>query len=205
MTDLPKKDAKGLPEKAISGLPEKTISDLPEKAVSGLPEIVQSWIGTTLKAKLGPLPVEMGMCAAFTAATGDKNSAYFQAGVPVRDSDQDERYVPPVMLPIWVRSLDGARPSLEEQQASEFHFRLKNALNLPLGIVKENAVYFYHQVKVGDVISCEQQLMEVTDERTNRLGVGRDWLIHINYYRQDGTLMGMESMRLFGYKKVEQP
>jgi hypothetical protein len=181
------------------------MSDLSEKDISDLPDTVQSWIGSTLKAKLGPLPVEIGMCAAFTAATGDKSSAYFQTGAAARDGDQDGQHVPPVMLPIWVRSLDGARPSLEEQQASEFHFRLKNALDLPLGIVKENAVYFYHRVKVGDVISCEQQLMEVTEERTNRLGIGRDWLIHINYYRQDGTLMGMESMRLFGYKKVEQP
>ena len=181
------------------------MSDPSEKVISDLPEEVQSWIGETLTAKLGPLPVEAGMCVAFTSATGDKNSAYFQAESLACDSDQVRRHVPPVMLPIWVRSLDGARPSLEEQQASEFHFRLKNALGLPLGIVKENAVYFYHPVEVGDVISCEQQLMEVTEERTNRLGIGRDWLIHINYYRQDGTLMGMESMRLFGYKKVEQP
>lgn len=144
------------------------------------------------------------MCAAFMAATGDSNSGYYQAG-PVGAADaKADHHVPSVMLPIWVRSLDGARPSLEEQRATEFHFRLKNALGLPLGIVKENAVYFYHLVEIGDVISCEQQLMEVTEERINRLGTGRDWLIHINYYRQDGLKVGMESMRLFGYKKVDQ-
>ena len=173
--------------------------------MSNLPKEVEAWIGSRLKLRQGPLPVEVGMCAAFIAATGDRNPAYYQTSDAARTDIQQAQYVPPVMLPIWVRSLDGARPDLEEQQASEFHFRLKNTLGLPLGIVKENAVYFYHPVEIGDVISCEQQLMEVTAERTNRLGTGRDWLIHINYYRQDGLQVGMESMRLFGYKKVEQP
>ena len=90
---------------------------------------------------------------------------------------------------------DGIRPL-------ELHFRLKDAFELPDGIVTANEIEFREPVRMGDVVSTRQTVREISDVKTNRLGTGRSWIIDVTYTNQRGEIVGIESYEMFSYVRA---
>ena len=79
------------------------------------------------------------------------------------------------------------------------HVRLKDAFELPEGIVTGNEIVFGVPVRPGDTIATKQTVTEIGDVRTNRLGTGRPWTIDVTYTNQRGEVVAVESYRMFCY------
>jgi len=114
------------------------------------------------------------------------------------------------MLPGWAsapewypgKQGDGIRPM-------ELHFMIKEALDYPNGIVTSVDIEYHEPVRAGDSVRVEQILREVSEERSTRLGPGRNWTIDVVFRRQDGVLLGVQAMAFLGYRSgaavKEQP
>ena len=89
---------------------------------------------------------------------------------------------------------DGVRPL-------ELHFQLKDAFDLPEGIVSASEIEFHAPVRPGDRISTAQSVREIGEVRENRLGRGRNWTIDVTYTNQRGETVGVESYVMFSYRK----
>lgn len=159
-----------------------------------LPEIVGSWLGKVVVTVEHSITVERELWLNFCAAVGDGNPLYW---------DTEQPTAPPAMLASWAVAHDwypgkpgtGVRPL-------ELHFMLKDAFDLPHGIVTEVEFEFHEPVRAGDRVSAEQWLREVGKERTTRLGPGRNWTIEVVYRRADRTLLGSQRMTFLSYRSA---
>jgi acyl dehydratase len=89
-----------------------------------------------------------------------------------------------------------------EGLALQTHFDLKALLDLPEAVISDNTIVFHAPVRPGDVISYAQVVRSVSDVKETRLGVGRFWVIDVEYRNQDHELVGVESYTAFGYRRA---
>jgi acyl dehydratase len=82
------------------------------------------------------------------------------------------------------------------------HFDLKERLGLPEAVMTDNTMTFHEPVRPGDVISTCQRLRSVSPEKTTKLGIGRFWVIDVEYRNDRGDLVGVESWTGFGYRRA---
>ena len=108
------------------------------------------------------------------------------------------------MLCVWMRPLTFAPGEREAIRPLEMHFRLKDAFELPEGIVTGNEIVFGAPVRPGDVISTRQTVAEIGEVRSNRLGAGRPWTVDVTYTNQRGEIVAVESYRMFCYVRTAQ-
>ena len=94
-----------------------------------------------------------------------------------------------------------ARGDKPNNRPLELHFRVKDLLQLPRGVVVELSFEFGVPVRVGDRLRAEQSLREVSDIKTNKLGTGRNWVIDVTYKNQRGEIAGVETLNFFGYNR----
>jgi acyl dehydratase len=78
---------------------------------------------------------------------------------------------------------------------------MKKELDLPEAIISKNVIKFGAPVKMGDSIRSEQTLVSVSDPKRLKLGLGRFWVISVDYYNQDDEWVGTESYDCFGYRR----
>lgn len=160
---------------------------------------VQAWVGKTLEEGPGDIACEHGYVLHWLEATENGNPLFWDeavageiAGGPV---------APPTMLSVWMRPLAWKPGGDRTQRPLELHFRLKEAFDLPEGIVTGNEIVFHDPVRAGDRIGVAQTIREIGEERTNRLGTGRPWTIDVTYTNQRGEVVGVESYRMFSYRR----
>jgi uncharacterized protein len=161
---------------------------------------VSEWVGQTLDAGPGDITVERGYVLHWCEAVGDPNPLYWDAAAA--DAITGGWVAPPTMLSVWMRPLvftpDGDGPAI---RPLELHFRLKEAFDLPEGIVTANEMELHASVRMGDVISTAQTIREIGEPKTNRLGTGRAWTIDVTYTNQRGEVVGIETYEMFSYRR----
>lgn len=181
-----------------------------DAAVQELPPEVAEWVGYTLDAGPGDVPCERGYILHWAESVEDGNPLWWDADVA--EALTGGWIAPPSMLSVWMRPLmfkpAGWSPTgvavpddAEKVRALEVHFRLKDALDLPEGVVTYNEIEFHEPVRPGDLVSTSQTVAQISEERTNRLGTGRYWRIDVTCTRQDGVVVGIESYNMFGYRR----
>ena len=160
---------------------------------------VEEWVGRTLDAGDGEIVVEEGYIRPWLEATENANPLYWD--------DQTAREItggpiaPPSMLSVWMRPL-GWRPGRDQARMPlQLHFDLKEAFELPEGVVAENEMTFHAPLRPGDRVRVTESVREIGDERTTKLGTGRKWIIDVTYTNQNGELVGVETYRMFGYRR----
>lgn len=163
------------------------------------PDDPAAWIGVELDAGPGDVACDTGYILAWLDATENANPMYWDEGVAIEVAGGP--MAPPSMLSVWMRPLlfdprrdDSIRPL-------ELHFQVKDALQLPEGIVASNEITFYEPVRPGDVIATLQSVRSVSEPKSNRLGTGRFWTIDVTYTNQRGQVVGVESYDMFGYRR----
>ena len=164
-----------------------------------LPESVRKWIGKPVVKVENALTVEVGLWQNFCAAIEDGNPLYWQPQPELIDGGP---IAPPALLPAWVTTHEWY-PGMPEQKLRtlELHFMLKDALDLPFGIVTEVETEYGRPARAGDQLSAEQILKEIGDEYQTRLGPGRRWVIDVIFYHSDGAVAGVQTLRFTSYRK----
>ena len=179
-------------------------TDLEEKISARTAPLVAEWTGKVLDAGPGDVECERGYIVHWVESTENANPLYWDELVA---RELTGGWVaPPSMLSVWMRPLmfkpNNRHGAGEQIRPLEMHFRLKDAFELPEGIVTANEIVFGVPVRPGDVISTKQTVAEIGDVRTNRLGTGRPWTIDVTYTNQRGEVVAVESYRMFCYVRT---
>ncbi len=161
---------------------------------SELPQQIQDWIGKVVVIADAEVAVEQALIENFCSAVEDGNPVYWEEGVS-----------PPGMLSAYNRPhpWTPARGDKPVNRPLELHFRVKDLLQLPRGVVTEQVYEFGVPLRVGDRVRAEQSLREVSELKTNKLGTGRNWTIDVTYRNQRDEVAGVESVSFFGYSRGE--
>jgi acyl dehydratase len=169
-------------------------------AMNDLPDEVQAWIGVPMIVVEHVVTVERGLWMNFCAAVGDGNPLYWDHNIARQHTDAV--IAPPAMLPSWAIEHDWY-PGKQEPglRTLELHFMVKDALQLPYGVVTEVELELHEPLRAGDSVRAEQILREVDREKMTRLGPGRNWTIDVVYRRPDMALLGIQTLRFLGYRK----
>jgi|TARA_B110000503_G_scaffold38825_1_gene63840 uncharacterized protein len=163
-----------------------------------LPKQIEDWIGKTVIREPGPFEVQSVLWQNFCSAIEDTNPLYWNSVEASNHSD--EIIAHPALLPSWLHDFEW-HPDRERRVPMELHFLVKQALDLPLGIVTEVEIEFHDPVIHGDKISAEQKLVSVSDEVVTKLGNGRYWVIEVVYKNQLNNLTGKQNIHFLGYEK----
>lgn len=160
--------------------------------MSDLPQQIQDWLGKVVVIDESEVAVEQALIENFCSAVEDGNPLYWDEGIS-----------PPGMLSAYNRPhpWTPARGDKPVNRPLELHFRVKDLLDLPRGIVAEQVYEFGVALRVGDRVRAEQSLREVSELKTNKLGTGRNWTIDVTYKNQRGEIAGVESVSFFGYRR----
>jgi acyl dehydratase len=164
-----------------------------------LPTEVQSWIGRKRYEQVGDFDVERGYIWTTCASVQNGNPVYWDdeaaaliTGGPI---------APPSMISVWFRPHHWAPNRSEPVLPFQLHFDLKQAFELPEGVLSDNTVTFGEPVRLGDRLRTWQVLRSVSAPKKTRLGIGRFWDIDVEYVNQRGEWVGTETCRGFGYRK----
>jgi len=169
--------------------------------MSELPAEIQEWVGKVVVVDEAEVAVERGLIENFCSAVEDGNVLYW-------DEDQAGELAgglvsPPGMLSAYNRPhpWNPERGDKPKNRPLELHFKVKEALQLPRGIVANQQYEFGVPIRPGDRLRAEQSLREVSEEKTNKLGTGRNWTIDVTYKNQNDEVVGVESVSFFGYSR----
>lgn len=162
-------------------------------------ETVKSWIGKPLVVAIDGPKARPELWEIFCAAIEDANPLYWDDAAAAEHTG--ERIAPQSMMAAWTvapewrpnKPAKGARPL-------EAHFMVKEALDYPHGIVIEAEFEYYEPVRAGDRLRAEQVLLDIGEEKSTRLGPGREWVIKVSYTREDGARVGAQIFRFLGYR-----
>jgi hypothetical protein len=58
-------------------------------------------------------------------------------------------------------------------------------------------------VRIGDQLLSEERIAELGPERSTKFGPGRDWVIEVATSTDAGALVGVEKIRMLGYRPGE--
>jgi acyl dehydratase len=170
-----------------------------EDTLPELPEKVKGWIGKNLEDDQGEYDIERGYLLNTLSVTENSNPLYWDTDVAKKIAGAV--IAPPCMLSVWTRPHHWAPGRKEEKLPLAVHFMMKKELDLPEAIISKNVIKFGAPVKMGDSIRSEQTLVSVSDPKRLKLGLGRFWVISVDYYNQDNEWVGTESYDCFGYRR----
>ena len=90
------------------------------------------------------------------------------------------------------------------EPAPHIHYHIKEALDLPVGIIGSVELEFGVPLQVGDRISISQRLVSVSPWKKTRVGEGHFWTMDRFYRNQKGELVARERMGAFGYGRESE-
>jgi acyl dehydratase len=110
---------------------------------------------------------------------------------------------PPSMISAWFRPHHWAPGRSKQVLPLQVHFDLKEKCGLPEAAMTDNEIIFYEPVRPGDRLRTRQILHSVSDLKKTKLGVGRFWVIEVQYLNQKDEIVAIEMYTGYGYKKVD--
>jgi acyl dehydratase len=165
-----------------------------------LPEDVKSWIGKKLYESWGELDVERGYIFTTCASVQNGNPLFWDE--KAAQELTGGFIAPPTMISVWFRPHHWSPGRTEEAVPLQVHFDLKKRLGLPEAVMTDNTITFYEPVRVGDRLKTYQVLRSVSDEKQTKLGLGRFWVIDVEYENQKGEKVATESYTGLGYRRA---
>ena len=170
--------------------------------MTDVPADVLARVGVSCHREQSVLPVERGAITTFVSASHNGNPVYWDAAVA--EQVTHGAVAPATMLSVWFQPLPWVPGRTEEAVPLRLHFELKARFEYPEAIVSDNVATYHEPVRPGDVLTSEQRLVSVSEEKTTRLGTGRFWVIDVEYLNQKDELVGIETYTGFGYRRGEK-
>jgi acyl dehydratase len=90
-------------------------------------------------------------------------------------------------------------PPKDHRPDRNIHFALKEALGLPVGILRDYEVEYFEFIQQGDRLSTSSRLASISPWRKTKLGEGHFWTMETNYRNQESQLVARAAVTLFGY------
>lgn len=168
-------------------------------APSELPAEVRGWIGQKRYEEVGEFDVERGYVLTSCAAVENGNPLYWDE--KVAQDLTDGWIAPPSMISVWFRPHHWAPGRAREVQPLQVHFDLKERLDLPEAVMTDNTIVFGAPVRMGDRLRTWQVLRSVSEPKRTKLGLGRFWVIDVEYVNQHGEFVGRETYTGLGYRR----
>ncbi|HWB65445.1 MAG TPA: MaoC family dehydratase N-terminal domain-containing protein [Mycobacteriales bacterium] len=166
---------------------------------TALPADVAAAIDQPQYEVTGEFPVERGYIWTSCASVENGNPLYWDDRVAVELTGGP--IAPPTMVSVWFRPHHWAPGRDVQPLPLQVHFDLKERFELPEAVMSDNTIVFYEPVRPGDVLTTLQRLRSVSDEKRTKLGVGRFWVIDVEYRNQRSDLVAVESYTGFGYRR----
>lgn len=167
--------------------------------MSELTEEVRSWIGQKRYVQEGEFDVERGYVFTTCASVENGNPLFWDEKAA---NEITEGWIaPPTMISVWFRPHYWAPGRKEQAQPLQVHFDLKEKLDLPEAVMTDNTIVFREPVRPGDRLRTYQVLRSVSDPKRTKLGLGRFWVIDVEYENQRGESVGTETYTGFGYRR----
>jgi len=166
-----------------------------------LSEEVKSWIGQVRYEEETEFPVERGYIWTSCSSVEDGNPLFWDDAVAAAVTDGP--IAPPAMVSAWFRPHHWAPGRTREVLPLQVHFDLKEQCGLPEAAMTDNEIIFYEPVRPGDRLRTRQILHSVSDLKKTKLGLGRFWVIEVQYLNQKDELVAKEMYTGYGYKRVE--
>ena len=94
-------------------------------------------------------------------------------------------------------------PTSRGEPEPHIHYRVKDALGLPVGIITDIDIEYGERPQLGDRISISQRLVSVSPWKKTKLGEGHFWTMDRIYRNQHGQMLATERMTAFGYGREE--
>lgn len=167
-----------------------------------LPSEVRAWIDQVRYEEDTEFPVEMGYVYTTCASVENGNPLYWDEQVAREVTGGP--VAPPTMLSVWFRPHFWAPGRTQQIQPLQVHFDLKEKFGLPEAVMTDNTIEFHTPVRPGDRLRTRQILRSVSPMKETKLGVGRFWVIDVEYLNQKGELVGKESYTGYGYRRGQQ-
>jgi acyl dehydratase len=165
-----------------------------------LPEDVKGWIGQKRYELWGEFDVERGYIFTSCASVQNGNPLFWDE--KAAQEITGGFVAPPTMISVWFRPHHWSPGRSEEAVPLQMHFDLKQRLGLPEAVMTDNTITFYEPVRVGDRLKTYQVLRSVSDEKQTKLGLGRFWVIDVEYENQKGQKVATESYTGLGYRRT---
>jgi acyl dehydratase len=166
-----------------------------------LPEDVKSWIGQKKYELWGEFDVERGYVFTTCASVQNGNPLFWDE--KAAQELTGGFIAPPTMISVWFRPHHWSPGRTEEAVPLQLHFDLKKRLDLPEAVMTDNTITFYEPVRVGDRLKTYQVLRSVSDEKQTKLGMGRFWVLDVEYENQKGERVATESYTGLGYRRAK--
>jgi acyl dehydratase len=166
-----------------------------------LPAEVRSWIDQVRYEENTDFPVELGYVYTTCASVENGNPLFWDERV-AREITRGP-IAPPTMLSVWFRPHFWAPGRTKQVQPLQVHFDLKEKFGLPEAVMTDNTIEFHEPVRPGDRLHTRQILRSVSPLKETKLGIGRFWVIDVEYLNQKGELVGKESYTGYGYRRAK--
>ena len=165
----------------------------------GTYEDARALIGTRTEPREGEAHVNWGMIKHFCALVEDGNASYWD--LEFAEREWGGIVSPPGMLMTWVMPIEW-KPGAPKPVPL-----LTGRVPLPGDTIinVSNDTELLRPVLVGDRLSVTEELAEVSDEKTTRLGTGHFVTTVTTYRRQDGEVVGIMTNVLFRFTAAEAP
>jgi acyl dehydratase len=165
-----------------------------------LPAEIRAWIGQRRYEQHGEFEVERGYIFTTCASVENGNPLFWDE--KAAQELTGGFIAPPTMLSVWFRPHHWAPGRTQQALPLQVHFDLKEKLALPEAVMTDNTVIFREPVRVGDRLRTWQVLRSVSPEKRTKLGLGRFWVIDVEYVNQHGESVGTETYTGFGYRRA---
>ena len=171
-----------------------------------VPEEVRDLIGQETGPIPAPIAVERSLIDHWVEVTEDANPVYFDEAAAMGNGFEGV-VAPPGMLLVWGQPFywNPRRGSVDREKEGVAlpHFKMKKLMKRPVGIVGKTEVEYFKPLILGDRVYMRERVVDVSPEKTTRVGTGNFWTIEVIYSNQKGEDVGLQRLYMFGYGSEE--
>lgn len=162
----------------------------------GTYEEALAWIGRSTEPAVAEFPVNVPMIRYYCSAVEDGNRSYWdddfareQWGAPV---------APPGMLQTWTIPMQWKPEG--RSTISVMAAKVPLPGDKPINVTTD--FEFFDAVREGDRLTMTDRLVEISEEKTTRVGTGHFITSITEYRNQAGTLLARSTNTLFRYRSA---
>lgn len=155
-----------------------------------------TWIGRSLDTAFGDVAVTEAMIQYYCSAMQDGNRSYWDRDFA--DAHWGGPIAPPGMLQTWIIPLqwrpEGART------VSAMAVKVPLPGDKPINVSTE--FEYFKPVRVGDILNVTDRLLDISAEKTTKIGTGHFVTTRAEYRNQRGELLATNTNVFFRYRAI---